>query len=272
MSYPCILTEKQFTVYVFGIPKMIHSNNCNFEAVVAAYRRNDFDEILKLIDKKAGIETFCDGKIELRDNQLYYGEEILDNVLTLRLLKMKKEGFNVDPLVNFMAKLIKNPSYQSKQDLYRFLEHNNMPITEEGDFLGYKWVRDDYRDVHSGKTYNGVGETVEMRREFVDSDNTKTCSTGLHICSHKYTKFGARLLLCSISPEDVVAVPPDYNDSKMRVCKYRIIKEIPPEDYKDWAGPSVFSEEITDTDDFNDYDDEDTEDENEYADDELSGI
>lgn len=259
MEYPFIVTNKQLTIFINGLPRIIHAGSPNFDLVVSNCRTGNFEDAIRNIDKKEQLETFCEGKIILKGHSLYYQDEPLDNSLTKRLLDMRKQGFDVQPMVNFMSKLIENPSRNSIKDLYRFLQHNNMPITNTGDFLGYKWVNNDFTDCHTGKIYNTVGTTLSMPRNQVDKESNHTCSTGFHICSEAYGKFGSKLLLCSISPEYVVAVPPDYDNSKMRVCQYTIIKEIPESEYIEWAGESVYVNTEDDSwdevDDFNDIDD-----------------
>jgi hypothetical protein len=63
-----------------------------------------------------------------------------------------------------------------------------------------------------------------MPREECDSDPTVTCSSGLHVGSMEYVaQFGysdSVILECLINPRHVIAVPIDYNNTKMRVCEY----------------------------------------------------
>ena len=45
-----------------------------------------------------------------------------------------------------------------------------MPLTSEGNFLAYKGVSDGFRDFHTGKFDNSVGQTLQMRRNGVCDD------------------------------------------------------------------------------------------------------
>ena len=83
-------------------------------------------------------------------------------------------------------------------------------------------------DVRSNTINNSVGSIVEMPREKVNSNKNETCSTGLHVCSMSYLKefTGKRVVICKIHPKDVVSVPVDYSQAKMRVCRYEVIDEI----------------------------------------------
>jgi hypothetical protein len=130
-----------------------------------------------------------------------------------------------------MENLMLNPSKRAVTELYGFLEKNNLPITPDGSFLAYKRIRQDYKDVYTGTMDNSVGKVVEMERNRVDDDQNRTCSTGLHFCSHGYLSHysGERIVIVKINPRDVVSIPTDYNDSKGRACRYEVIDEIDKE-------------------------------------------
>jgi hypothetical protein len=127
-----------------------------------------------------------------------------------------------------MENLMQNPSYRSVNELYGFLEANNLSITPDGHFLAYKKVRENYTDVHSGKFDNSVGKVCEMERNLVDDNKDNTCSFGLHFCSEGYLKHfgGDRIMIVKINPRDVVSIPTDYNNSKGRTCRYEVVGEV----------------------------------------------
>ena len=136
-------------------------------------------------------------------------------------------GINYDYLAEFWRNLRDNPSFRARRDLYAFLNKNGHPITENGCFLAYKKVRANYTDSYSGKFDNSIGTVVEMEREQVDDDPTRICSTGLHVANLNYAKSfgGERLVVCEVNPKDVVAIPVDYNQEKMRVCCYKVVSD-----------------------------------------------
>jgi len=142
---------------------------------------------------------------------------------------MLEEGFPVDALCEFLANLKLNPSKRAVDELYGFLENNNLPITPDGHFLAYKKVRADFTDSHTGTFDNSPGQIVTMPRESVDADRNVTCSRGLHIAARAYAEsFGqsGKLLVVKVNPIDVIAVPNDYDRQKMRCCRYQSICEI----------------------------------------------
>lgn len=76
-----------------------------------------------------------------------------------------------------------------------------------------------------GYVPNYVGAVVEMPRDKVDSNGQVECSVGLHVGTYDYASnfiYGGDLLLVKVNPADVVAVP-DYDFSKLRACRYKVI-------------------------------------------------
>ena len=146
-----------------------------------------------------------------------------------KALEMMKEGFSIEPLRNFLNRLLRNPSYRVREELFAFLTHGDIPLTEEGRFLAYKAVRSDFYDIYSGTLLNTVGSVVEMPRSQVDDNSERTCSAGLHVCSRDYLPHFAhangRVMICEIDPADVVSIPRDYNNTKMRCCRYKVVGE-----------------------------------------------
>lgn len=123
----------------------------------------------------------------------------------------------------------------SVEDLVRFIENAEMPVTADGRLVAFKRVQkhsdgNNY-DVHSGSVLNNVGCRVQMDIEFVDPDRAQDCSYGLHVASRGYIRgfSGNTLLLILVNPEDVIAVP-QYDPKKVRVCSYDIVHEFTQED------------------------------------------
>ena len=131
------------------------------------------------------------------------------------------------PLVLFLGKLMDNPSSRATEELYSFLEHKNMPLTPEGNFLAYKGVDGDFKDFWSHKFDNSVGQTLEMRRNGVCDNANQGCSAGFHAGSYEYAKGyasnGGNLMVVEIDPSDVVSVPYDCECQKLRTSKYKVV-------------------------------------------------
>ena len=200
----------------------IKSTDHRYEAIIQAIRDDKTELIPDLIDVAKSFSTI-EG-VELVDGIIELNGKAIPECLNDRVLGFKKQGLPFEPLIKFAEKLQNNPSFNSRKMLYKFLEKNGHPITKDGNFIAYKGVRDDFRDCHSGKFDNSVGQTVEMDRNDVDDNPDNTCSSGLHVAAFKYANgFGSTLVEVEINPVDVVAVPNDYNGEKMRVCKYKVV-------------------------------------------------
>lgn len=224
---PIIITENTITIMLEGTTHSIHKDNCSFSDVKRAIREQDWKALPEILDPVIKVKNFVKGKIAFKGGKFFYGEHEVHNVLTGKMMEMMKQGFPVDPMIRFMENLLDNPSKRSVDELFGFLQNNNLPITEDGHFIAYKKVREDYLDVHSGTLDNSVGEVVEMPRNLVDDDKNRTCSAGLHFCSVGYLKSfgGDRLVVLKINPRDVVSIPIDYNNAKGRACRYEVIGE-----------------------------------------------
>lgn len=185
------------------------------------------DEVLKLLDIKGFIENSAGELVSLdRGFMEMEGEEIpatLANAIIDGLYENK--SLTVTALRNFWSKLKLNPNPETVTNLFNFLKNKNFSILENGNFTAYKYVRGDLKDSYTGTIDNSPGSVVIMDREDVDHDNNRTCSTGLHVGSWDYVKgMDKFILLIEVNPEHVCAVPTDYNNQKMRTCRYTTIE------------------------------------------------
>lgn len=128
---------------------------------------------------------------------------------------------------NFFDRVAANPSSKVSVDAFaRFLQKRKMPITAHGTFLAYKKVNGDFKDIYTGKFDNSAGVINRIGRDQVNDDQRAECSYGLHVCSYEYvSSYGVGadnfIMVVEVDPADVIAVPPDYNHTKMRVCAHR---------------------------------------------------
>lgn len=199
-----------------------------FDQMVNLLKGRMFDKVMNLFDQAALIKQHSDGRFWVNEaGVIVIGGENLPESLSKRVLAFAQQGIDVDGLLAFWANLAKNVSLQSKNHLFAFLEHNDIPLTEDGYFIGYKRITMDWKDCHTKTFDNSIGKIVEMPRAEVNEDPNEHCSRGLHVCSYGYLASfsGDRIVEVKVNPADVVAVPNDYNGMKMRVCKYEVIRE-----------------------------------------------
>ncbi len=228
MSYPFVIQGNNVTVVIGNKPHTISKTHITYQKVVDAIKAGEWETVKQIIDPVKVVINYGQGNVAIQGDKLFWKGVEFNNALSRRMIQMMQEGFSIEPMVSFMENLMQNPSKRAVDELYGFLEKNNLPITPDGHFLAYKKVRDNFKDVHSGTMDNSPGRIVEMERNQVDDNKDNTCSTGLHFCSQEYLKSfgGARTVIVKINPRDVVSIPSDYNNSKGRACRYEVVGEL----------------------------------------------
>ena len=236
MRIPFSFSTDSLTMFINGKVLTIPNTDSAFEDVKEHLKgtEHDVDYLEEMMDKPTFVAKATSGRVEVRANNVYFNGEVVHSSLTNKLLNMMAEGFDVQPWLNFMDNLMGNPSFNSRTCLYNFLDHFKTPITEDGCFIAFKRVRDNYKDVHTGTMDNSPGRVVSMPRSQVDDNPNNTCSSGLHACADQYlsgfaTGSNYRTVAVKINPADVVAVPADYHFSKMRVCSYYVLGDVTEE-------------------------------------------
>lgn len=241
-----IISEDALTVTVNCKPHAVRKDNPNYDAIITAIKNNDGDEVVRLINFNSRVESDrqlfedylrsidSDDEFDISEYSIKFNGEELSDVLVDKLRQIYDVGIeeHLPRYVLFLKNLYENPSYQSVQELFGFLNRNGLPITEDGHFLAYKTVRNNYYDKHSGTVDNSVGNLIEMPRHKVDDNRDNTCSNGFHVGSWEYAGTGGwynssedRVLLCKVNPRDAVSVPSDHSDQKLRVCRYEVVGE-----------------------------------------------
>lgn len=126
----------------------------------------------------------------------------------------------------------------SVEDLLKFLERGDLPITDDGRIVFYKILlkktgRFGYVDCHTGNVQQGPNVEVRMSESLVDPNRRNECSNGLHVARRQYLSSfrGEVCFLGTLAPEDVVAVPDD-DANKMRVCAYQLHFLLSDEDFQ----------------------------------------
>lgn len=198
------------------------------------------EDLFNLTVPASRIAKLSHGDIKIEKGQITFRDAPIHNVVGTRILWMLDHDEDPQTMVVFLDNLLQNPSYRAVNELFRFMESNQMGITKDGYLLAYKRVNDDfssiYRDVNAAVFDNSPGKTVEMMRNAVDDNAQKTCSDGLHVCSMKYLPSyraadkNDRIVICKIHPRDVVSVPLEEHNGKIRVCRYDVLREIMDED------------------------------------------
>lgn len=227
-----LLQGKNIILVVNGKSHTISKDtHMNYGKIVDALKSKDWAALTELVEPAKAIVNFGKGYVKIENGVVFWKDALFNNALAKRMIEMYQDGFPIDPMVIFMENLMTNPSKRSVDQVYGFLEKNNLPITEDGHFLAFKRVKSGtYKDIHSGTIDNSIGQVIEMDRNLVDDDPDSHCSTGLHFCSISYlSQFGNYndpIMILKINPADVVSIPTDYNGAKGRCMRYEVIAEV----------------------------------------------
>ncbi len=222
-------SSTHITLLINGNLKIITPEKFDFEKIDKALVQEDWKTVLKLMDTKGLIKEIVNDKFQIIGNSLFREGKLIEGVLADKIVVGIKSGVtDVEPFIKFLDKVNQNEDPIAVRGLYDFLKGGNIPITQKGNIVTYKKIKMDWKDCWTGNIDNSVGQLVTMDRKLVDKNNMNTCSSGLHVASWDYMKSfsGSRIVLCEVNPKDVVSVPPDYANTKMRCCRYKVIKEV----------------------------------------------
>lgn len=208
----------------------LSDERCN--RLLAILTQNPIDEnaLYGLLDLKHKITQHVSG-IEIDDDGKIHFEGIeLPGAIGQRVLKGIKSDEPISHILKLWSNIMDNPDPRARSDLYSYLIHNQHPITPDGCFIAYRKVRTagdgKLVDIHTGTFDNSVGQIVKMDREKCDSDPSITCSRGLHAASWDYVVnyCGNIIINIKVNPKDVVAIPVDYQERKLRCCEFYVIE------------------------------------------------
>lgn len=234
------ITDQNVTVNYKGQTHIVKRTDVLAEDLIRAIKENRTNDIPNLVSVAQALEHKSKGNVVVKDGELLVKGFKVPVELARKIQKFVDEGLPYQPLTKFAENLQNNPSFRAVNELFQFLEKNDHPFTENGNFIAYKRVKGDFMDIHSGTFDNHPGEEPSVPRNQVDEDANRTCSHGLHVANWQYahTQFASSdpatdiMLEVEVNPADVVAIPSDYNQSKMRVCKYKVLGVVETE-FKD---------------------------------------
>jgi hypothetical protein len=239
INYNYIVTDNSIAIFAGAKPFVARKEHPSYQKIKNLVKAQKFEEATKLFDIGNSISNQSNGKITIKNNNIYWNEKPLHNYVASRILALLKEGFDTKPVINFLEDLYNNNplvkqdnNHYLVNDLFKFLEANDLPWCPDGSFLAWKRVRKDGFDIHSGTIQYKVGEIIEESFDRVDKNRDNHCSVGLHFASAAYYKrsnFGEntdyKTLLVKIMPSWVCSIPSDYGNSKGRAYKMFVYAE-----------------------------------------------
>lgn len=268
MSFTYNIVKKEdgtvnLTVMIDG--DLFHANEThpNFLAIIDALVKQQVgeeiedEELRDLFDVSFSVGQKFDrlsDRVTVSNGRIYMDGEEVHSTLTDTILRFQQEQQDFKPLVNFFEKIQTNPNAHSREHLYRWLQLHSYSIAEDGDFIAYKGIRDGNSITPGEAMVNGewihgvipnpIGAVIEMPRSHVTFDPAQGCSVGLHVATWAFaSSFGPVVVKVKINPRDVVSVPVDSGDAKMRVCRYTVLEVVQQENKRIFEGDEDFEDD-----------------------------
>jgi hypothetical protein len=216
---------------------------------------HDLAGIDEVLDRTGKIKPHTNGEFWVdEDGCVVHSGEVMPTSLSERLLALVDKEMPWKPLVKFWE-------LRPSANLWGFMHHTDIPLMGNGHILAYKRVRrlaegdeevgkpragakppvngehkpEDYLragdlvDCRTGKFRNNVGDEPKMERAAVATDPEEACGPGLHVAAWKYAdQFYANGVLIEVvvDPRDIVSVPSDHDEMKVRTCGYKVLREV----------------------------------------------
>lgn len=251
MAFFTITSDAEFqgatVIFPDGSTQTIGSDNPNYQKVIDALLPTQTvsdDELLEMISPFELIYrklTKLSERVSRKGMRLFFDGDAVANALALHIIKIMDAGApesEWQAYIKFWEKVATNPSTRSQDELFLFIEKHGLLLTPDGDAVFYKSTRADGTSTYAGYGIvdgveyehdhipNHVGAVVEIPRSKVDDNRGIACSVGLHVGDYTYANtYSERLWTVLVNPRDVVSVPSDANERKIRVCRYTIIEE-----------------------------------------------
>lgn len=223
-GFPYTVTNDSVMIIIDGRPTTVMRTAPNFTLLRDAVIAESWDDVRAHLRAGSSLSKWARGRFTVQDSTVFFDGVPVPSDFNSRIVEMATAGESPEPLFKFWERLQRNPSARSVEQLWRFLNLVGIPLTEDGHFLGYKGVRPDFKDCHSGTIDNHPGQVVGVPRNKVSDDPQTPCHFGLHVGSLEYaSSFGQRVVIVKVDPENVVCVPYDCTSQKMRVCEYEVV-------------------------------------------------
>jgi len=230
MSVPFVFSNNVLIVQL-DKPVNIAVDDKRFASVVEMIKeKKTAEEIQSFLDNFNELDFTLkdlDERFRVDGDKVYYGDIKLPKCLVEKIRHITEYGLPMDSLIEFIKNIDENPSNSSKEELYDFLEHKYLPITDDGYFFAYKSIRPNFKDWYTNSVDNSPGCKPKMKRNEVNDNRNEGCSEGYHVGALNYASTfqgGAVVVLVKVHPKDVVSVPLDCSCQKVRVCEYEVVK------------------------------------------------
>lgn len=120
----------------------------------------------------------------------------MPKLLTDKIKEFSDRGVSIQFLINFWYKCLANPNHIARTKLFDYLVGQNIIITESGNFVTYRMVKDCtnvgkkldgyYTDAHTHTMRYYPKSICSIPRSECDEDGSRDCSKGLHTGNPKF--------------------------------------------------------------------------------------
>jgi hypothetical protein len=234
-----ILTTKSGTTLLTPAGKhhTIPSSHVNYTKILDAIRERRWTDIDTLLDVKKEIEQAVqfktDGliRISVATGEVFFNERPLKPSFAKQLLALHEDNFDIRPYVRCLAKIEASKFDRARDYFANFMDRTITPINDEGNFILYKRVQDNYKSFYDGKTDNSIGSEPRLTEKEADPNPANTCSSGMHCCTHEYLPHyhggQGKVVICEVDPRDIIAFVDEGSQGlKLRCLGYKIIGEL----------------------------------------------
>lgn len=238
-------SESTITVYHKGKTYNADSSHPLWDAILTRSMADDAG-VVECFDLMTAIgkRTSLSDRVSVAGGKLFLDDDEVTGPLGDFIVRLYGENGDIDPFVRLLEGIAQNPSKNSSAMLYDYIKREKVTILPDGTLVLYKSVNRVTGHTHSyqstsagpalingvphkdGYVPQSIGDVVTMPRADVVDDPSTQCHTGLHVGAWSYvgTFTGNVKLEVHVHPRDVVNVP--YNGTKLRTCRYRIIREV----------------------------------------------
>ena len=120
MTAYLISDEGNISIVLKGKQYFVNSTDESHAQVMEALRAGKTeDEILEVLDKTSQVEDYLeDSEVQIKDGCVVYHGEAVHNTLTEKIISFMRQELPVQPLINFLKNMMKNPSFASRRELF----------------------------------------------------------------------------------------------------------------------------------------------------------
>lgn len=238
---------RSVVVYLNGNLLGADQHNKYYDEIIHRLGVHDTDGLEDLFSPENAIkEQFkqLSADVRIEYGTVFYRDEPVNSNLSFHLIRLWEAGEDFKPVLKFLERLYQNPQPESREMLWDWIQDRNLILCNNGMVIGWKGVESDFASTRTGfgdlvngepvdTIYNKPGNVVEKPRSEVTFDPSRTCAQGLHVGTYAFasgfvSSLG-RVVEVLFSPADVVSVTSDAEGQKIRVCKYKVLREVTEE-------------------------------------------